>query len=113
MIGNDRYSLPGVIGGDLLRFCKAPLLLLITVLVSSVLVVTTTHKTRLLTTQREQLILEQNALDIEWRNLILEENALGDHSRLERIVTDTLQMKHVDPSQENIVVQKRRNHKFQ
>ncbi|MCP6490454.1 cell division protein FtsL, partial [Klebsiella pneumoniae] len=34
------------------------------------------------------------------------ENALGDHSRVERIATKKLQMQHVDPSQENIVVQK-------
>lgn len=60
----------------------------------------------LLTAQREQLVLERDALDIEWRNLILEENALGDHSRVERIATEKLQMQHVDPSQENIVVQK-------
>ncbi|SQC39269.1 cell division protein FtsL [Klebsiella pneumoniae] len=49
--------------------------------------VTTAHHTRLLTAQREQLVLERDALDIEWRNLILEENALGDHSRVERIAT--------------------------
>ena len=61
---------------------------------------------RLLTAQREQLVLERDALDIEWRNLILEENALGDHSRVERIATEKLQMQHVDPSKENIVVQK-------
>ncbi len=71
-----------------------------------VTVVTTAHHTRLLTAQREQLVLERDALDIEWRNLILEENALGDHSRVERIATEKLQMQHVDPSQENIVVQK-------
>jgi cell division protein FtsL len=29
--------------------------------------------------------------------LILEENALGDHSRVERIATEKLQMQHVDP----------------
>ncbi|NGH42979.1 cell division protein FtsL, partial [Escherichia coli] len=34
----------------------------------------------------------------------LEENALGDHSRVERIATEKLQMQHVDPSQENIIV---------
>ncbi|WP_028714817.1 cell division protein FtsL [Pantoea ananatis] len=106
MIGNERHSLPGVMAGDILRKGKIPLLLLIAVLVSAVLVVTTTHKTRLLTAQREQLVLERDALDIEWRNLILEENALGDHSRVERIATEKLQMQHVDPSQENIVVQK-------
>ena len=105
MIGNERHSLPAVIGGDLLRHGKIPLLLLVAVLVSAVLVVTTAHKTRLLTAQREQLVLERDALDIEWRNLILEENALGDHSRVERTATDKLQMQHVDPAQENIVVQ--------
>ncbi|AIV28358.1 cell division protein FtsL [Enterobacter cloacae] len=52
------------------------------------------------------MVLERDALDIEWRNLILEENALGDHSRVERIATEKLQLQHVDPSQENIVVQK-------
>lgn len=105
MIGNERYSLIAIIGGDLLRHAKLPVLLFIAVLVSALLVVTTTHQTRLLTAQREQLVLERDALDIEWRNLILEENALGDHSRVERIATEKLQMQHVDPSQENIVVQ--------
>lgn len=105
MIGNDRHSLPGIIGGDILRHGKIPLLLAIAVMVTAVMVVTTAHKTRLLTAQREQLVLERDALDIEWRNLILEENALGDHSRVERTATEKLQMQHVDPSQENIVVQ--------
>ena len=81
------------------------MILLIAVLVSAIFVVTTAHRTRLLTAQREQLVLERDALDIEWRNLILEENALGDHSRVERIATEKLQMQHVDPSQETIVVQ--------
>ncbi|MBT9432403.1 cell division protein FtsL [Candidatus Sodalis endolongispinus] len=105
MIGNERHGLIGVIGSDLLRQGKLPLLLLIAVLVSAVLVVMTTHQTRRLTAEREQMVLEKDALDIEWRNLILEENALGDHSRVERIATEKLQMQHVSPSQENIVVQ--------
>ncbi|CNH17988.1 cell division protein FtsL [Yersinia aldovae] len=104
MIGNERHGLVGVIGGDLIRNAKIPLILLVAVLVSAVLVVTTAHRTRLLTAEREQLVLERDALDIEWRNLILEENALGDHSRVESIATDKLKMQHVDPSQENIVV---------
>lgn len=105
MIGGERHSLVGVIGGDLLRQGKLPVILLIASLVSSVLVVTTTHETRRLTAEREQLVLERDALDIEWRNLILEENALGDHSRVERIANEKLHMQHVDPAQENIVVQ--------
>ncbi len=105
MIGNERHSLPAVIAGDIFRHGKLPVILAVAVLISAVLVVTTAHKTRLLTAQREQLVLERDALDIEWRNLILEENALGDHSRVERTATDKLQMQHVDPAQENIVVQ--------
>ncbi len=105
MIGNERHSLPGIIGGDILRHGKLPLLLIIAVLVTAVMVVITTHKTRLLTAQREQMVLERDSLDIEWRNLILEENALGDHSRVERLAIEKLHMQHVDPSQENIVVQ--------
>ena len=105
MIGNERHGLVGVIASDILRNGKIPLILLIAVLISAILVVTTAHRTRLLTAQREQLVLERDALDIEWRNLILEENALGDHSRVERIATEKLQMQHVDPSQETIVVQ--------
>ncbi|WP_332128913.1 cell division protein FtsL, partial [Escherichia coli] len=34
------------------------------------------------------------------------EKALGDHRGVERIATQKLQMQHVDPPQENIVVQK-------
>lgn len=101
----ERHSLPGVIGGDLLRNGKLPVCLFVAIIITAVIVVTTAHKTRLLTAQREQMVVERDALDIEWRNLILEENALGDHSRVERIAKDKLQLQHVDPSQENIVVQ--------
>ncbi|MGL9769680.1 MAG: cell division protein FtsL [Sodalis sp. (in: enterobacteria)] len=105
MISNKRYSLIRIIGTDLLRHSKVPLLLLIAVLLLAILVVTTTYQTRQLTAKREQMVLEKDALDIEWRNLILEENALGDHGRVERIATEKLQMQHVDPSQEKIMVQ--------
>ncbi|KAB7898390.1 cell division protein FtsL [Rouxiella sp. S1S-2] len=105
MIGNERHGLVGVIFSDILRNGKIPMILLTASLISAMAVVTLSHKTRLLTAQREQLVLEKDALDIEWRNLILEENALGDHSRVERIATEKLQMQHVDPSQETIVVQ--------
>lgn len=102
----ERRSLPALIFSDLLRYGKLPLCLFAAIIISAISVVTTTHHTRLLTAQREQLVVERDALDIEWRNLILEENALGDHSRVERIATDKLHLQHVDPSQENIVIQK-------
>ncbi|SNC58980.1 cell division protein FtsL [Sodalis endosymbiont of Henestaris halophilus] len=104
MIGNKRHSLIGIIGSDLLRYGKLPLLLLVTVLVSAILVVMTTHQTRRLTAKREHMVIENHALDIEWRNLILEEKALGHHSRIERIAIENMQLKHVDLSQENLMV---------
>lgn len=105
LAGKDRHALTSVIVADLWRQGKLALVLFFAVLVSAVLVVATTHYTRLLTAQREQLMLERDALDIEWRNLILEENVLGDHSRIERIAREKLQMQHVQPGQENIVIQ--------
>ncbi len=105
-VGNpERHSLPAVIGGDLLRNGKLPICLFVAIVITAVIVVTTAHKTRLLTAEREQMVVERDALEIEWRNLILEENALGDHSRVERIAKEKLNLQHVDISQENIVVQ--------
>ncbi len=43
MIGNERHGLVGVIGGDLLRNAKIPMILLIASLVSAIFVVTTAH----------------------------------------------------------------------
>ena len=47
----------GVIGDDLLRFGKLPLCLFICIIITAITVVTTAHHTRLLTAQREQLVL--------------------------------------------------------
>ena len=103
-MSTERHSLPGVIGQDLLRHGKLPLILFFAVIISAIYVVTTAHKT--LTAEKERLVLEKNVLDIEWRNLILEENALADHSRVERFASEQLGMVHVDPTKENIVVTK-------
>ncbi len=51
----------GVIGDDLLRFGKLPLCLFICIIITAITVVTTAHHTRLLTAQREQLVLERDA----------------------------------------------------
>ena len=65
---NERHALPGVIGDDLLRFGKLPLCLFICI------IVTASHRGHhspphapVDCAQREQLVLERDALDIEWR----------------------------------------------
>lgn len=94
-----------IIVSDLLHRGKVTLLMLAIVLLSAILTVTTTYYTRQLIDERERILLEKNALDIEWRNLILEENMLNDHSRVERISIDKLKMQHVDRSKENILIE--------
>lgn len=94
-----------IIVSDLLHRGKVTLLMLAIVLLSAILTVTTTYYTRQLIDERERILLEKNALDIEWRNLILEENVLNDHSRVERISIEKLKMQHVDRSKENIVIE--------
>ena len=106
MIPNERHSLAAIVRDDLLLHAKLPMLLTVLVLVSAIAVVLSSHRTRLLTAEREQLILERDSLEIEWRNLILEENALADHSRIERLAAEKLHMQHVTPDQEHIVIQK-------
>ncbi|OBU05109.1 cell division protein FtsL [Morganella psychrotolerans] len=102
----ERHNLARVICRDMLRHGFIPAILFVAVIISAIFVVITAHKTRLLTAEREHLVLERNSLDIEWRNLILEENALGDHSRVERMSVERLNMQHVDPANEQIVVTK-------
>jgi cell division protein FtsL len=103
-MSQERHSLPTVIIKDLLGNSKLPLLLLLAVVASALLVVYITHQTRLITAQNQQLLMDRDDLDVEWRNLILEENALGDHSRIERIAIEKLHMQHVDPAKEQIVI---------
>ncbi|WP_086955546.1 cell division protein FtsL [Xenorhabdus innexi] len=104
MVAGERHGLVGVIGRDLIRNAKIPCILLVAVVVSAISVVTVTHQTRLLTAEKERQAIQIDAQDIEWRNLLLEENALGDHSRIESIATEKFHMQHVDPAQENIVI---------
>ncbi|WP_038269948.1 cell division protein FtsL [Xenorhabdus cabanillasii] len=104
MMAGERHGLVGVIGSDLIRNAKIPLILLVAVVISAISVVTVTHQTRLLTVEKERQAIQIDVQDIEWRNLLLEENALGDHSRIESIATEKFHMQHVDPVQENIVI---------
>ncbi|VFP78585.1 Cell division protein FtsL [Candidatus Erwinia haradaeae] len=94
MTRSTRCSLSSLIAMDLIRHSKIPIFLLIVVVVSSFFVVITAYKTRLSITEREKLILECDALDTEWRNLILEENALSKYHSNESVSPSSMQMNH-------------------
>ncbi|MFV9996612.1 MAG: cell division protein FtsL [Arsenophonus endosymbiont of Dermacentor nuttalli] len=102
----EKYSLIRIIGYDIFRHGVIPLMLLIVIIISAVSIVTVSYETRLLTAQKDLMTEEKESLDIEWRNLILEENSLGNHSRIERLSIEKLHMIHVDPTQEHIVIVK-------
>ncbi|URJ32828.1 cell division protein FtsL [Candidatus Blochmannia vicinus] len=97
-----QYNLISIIYDDLFFHGKQQLLLLLLVLTSAMLVILVTYHTRSMIMDREKLLLEKDALDTEWRNLILEEKILSDHSRIEGIAINKLQMHYVDPTQNNI-----------
>ncbi|MXP67179.1 cell division protein FtsL [Pantoea sp. Aalb] len=109
MVRKERFNLVNIIYSDMLLFGKI-IILFFFVIISSILVITITHKTRLLAAQREQLILEHEALNIEWRNLILEENSLGNNGRIERIAKDKLRMQDIDLYKEHILIKKRKEY---
>lgn len=91
-----------VIAKDLLKH-KLTVLLAICVVGSAFAVIIATHETRLLTAKRESLRAEKDHLDIEWRNLLLEENALVEHSRIRKIATEKLHMKRATGRNEEVV----------
>ena len=93
------------IGQDLLRY-KWLLLLAIFAVCSALIVIVVTQSTRQLTSEYNELMAEQDRLDIEWRHLLLEQNTLMEHSRIELLARDKLGMKRPAPAEEKLVMQK-------
>ncbi|MDF7671216.1 cell division protein FtsL [Orbaceae bacterium ESL0721] len=97
-------SLLGLIIHDLLRNQKISILLLILIIISAVAVLVTTQQVRKQLIEREQLILEQDVLESEWRNLVIEENVLADPKRIEDKARNQLGMTNVTPQNETVIV---------
>lgn len=73
------------------------------VVYSAILVANQTHQYRVATSELNKLQDEQRALDLNWQKLRLEQSALAEHSRIEKIATDKLKMKHLDKKSEVII----------
>jgi cell division protein FtsL len=98
----QRINLTKEIGLDLWRH-KWRMLLAVTTLGSAMAVVLVTHGTRQLTSEYNELMAEQDRLDIEWRNLLLEQSTLMEHSRIEALARNKLGMSRPAPSEEKLV----------
>jgi cell division protein FtsL len=81
-------------------------ILLLLVVVSAFSVVYYTHMNRNKTSELEQLYTQRDELDIEWRNLLLEQNSLAEHSAIESRANKMLNMKRADADSEIIVTLK-------
>ncbi|NRA52855.1 MAG: cell division protein FtsL [Gammaproteobacteria bacterium] len=92
MTDERRVNLPKVILADLLSHLWLVVLILV-VLGSAIAVVYSSHQNRLYIGHWEELRQQRDELKLEARHLLVEEMALAEHSRIERIATEQLLMK--------------------
>lgn len=67
-------------------------IVLLLVVMSAFSVIYFTHVNRQTTSELEILLTERDELDIEWRNLLLEQNSLAEHSAIESKAKKMLKM---------------------
>ena len=84
---------------------KFQLLLAIAIVATAMTTIVITQETRLLTITQNELQDERDKLEIEWRHLLLEQNALAEHSRVSDIAKSKLQMDRPLPLKEKIINQ--------
>ncbi|MDC5819847.1 cell division protein FtsL [Vibrio europaeus] len=96
-------NLAKLIALDLLSVGRVPLVLLVLIFSSAMGVVFTTHHTRQAITDKDQALVERERLDNEWRNLLIEETALAEHSRVQAVAKTELAMKRPDSDKEVII----------
>jgi cell division protein FtsL len=77
--------------------------LLILVVLSAFSVIYFTHLNRQSTSSLEVLLTERDELDIEWRNLLLEQNSLAEHSAIESKAEKILHMSKPTAKSEVII----------
>ena len=82
---------------------KLVIVMLVLVLLSAMAVVEFTHLNRQLAIAQDQLLQDRDALEMEWRNLLVEQRALSEHSRVEDIAQKQLQMIRPMGAQDRVV----------
>lgn len=105
MLSNsERYPLQTIVINDLFSANKLAGVLLLAIVITAVAVVGITHKTRMLTAEKGELVFVKQALENEYLNLKLEETAQSDKTRIELFAAQ-LGMKQVDGSQEVVILE--------
>ncbi len=99
----DKPNLAKLIVYDIFHVGKIPFFLLIFIFIVAMSIVFVTHDTRQLISEKDKVSVERQHLDSEWRNLILEENSLDEHSRVYDMAVKDLDMKRPDPDKEVVI----------
>ena len=87
---------------DIMRF-KITYMLVFFVIISAFSVVYYSHINRQTTSNLEVLLARKDELNIEWRNLLLEQNSLAEHSVIESKAKRQLNMRRPESVSEIIV----------
>ena len=87
---------------DIVRYIVTYLLLFF-VVISAFCVIYYSHVNRQTTSELEVLRSIKDELNIEWRNLLLEQNSLAEHSAIESKAKKLLDMKRPNGNSEVIV----------
>jgi len=88
---STNFKLLLIIVSDLTRN-KLRVLLYLMVITSAMAVTLSRHHNRQQVIALEDLMQEKDELDVEWRNLVLEQRALTEHNRIENLVEKQLEM---------------------
>ena len=96
------FSLVLLMVSDLTRN-KLRVLLYLMVVASAMAVVLGSHLNRQENIAMETLMQEKDDLDVEWRNLVLEQRALTEHNRIENEVEKQLDMYRPTADEEVVV----------
>jgi cell division protein FtsL len=99
---NPHFNLLSYVAADLARH-PLRVLLFLAVLVSAAAVILIAHHNRQMSIAIEQLMQEKDLLDVQWRNLVLEQSSLTEHNRIENLVKKQLNMHRPSPSEEVVV----------
>jgi cell division protein FtsL len=99
---DTNFNLLLILVNDLSRN-KLRIFLFVLVVASAMAVILSTHHNRQQVIALEQLMREKDALDVEWRNLVLEQRALTEHNRIESLVQKQLNM-HRPSVEEEVIV---------
>jgi len=78
-------------------------LMFVLIQLSSLTLVYTTHQTRLQVAHLDELMAMRDDLNIEWRHLKIEGDALTEHSRIQYLAKQKLGMVLTNPKNEKVI----------